>query len=283
MIASGPISLPSDRFAASEIVDFPNIISYTSYKLIFPTIKDGGLAAMQVADGQLFTGLGGSGVGVLAESDFAIAVNNDPMDFSSFPAAERPENVIDGTFDKYLNFGYFNSGFIVSRADDARVIINGFTITTANDFFERDPSSYEIYGTNDPVTSGQNSTGQDENWILVAFGDLDLPEDRFTESEFVSVDNSAGYSAYRVLFPTIRLPANSMQIGEMTFTGKLDKSGCDFEVGDVNLDGIVSLLDVDPFVTLISAGGFQCEAEINEDGSVSLLDVDPFVQLLTGP
>ena len=53
-------------------------------------------------------------------------------------------------------------------------------------------------------------------------------------------------------------------------------------LGDVNQDGEVTLLDVDPFVTLLTSGKFLCEADINGDGIVSLLDVDPFVALLTG-
>ena len=59
-------------------------------------------------------------------------------------------------------------------------------------------------------------------------------------------------------------------------------TGCDFETGDVNRDGIVSLLDVSAFVDLLAKGGFQCEADINEDGVVTLTDVEPFVILLTG-
>lgn len=62
----------------------------------------------------------------------------------------------------------------------------------------------------------------------------------------------------------------------------VEAAGCDFEIGDVNQDGVVSLLDVNPFVILISSSGFQCEADINEDGAVTLLDVNLFVQLLTG-
>ena len=50
----------------------------------------------------------------------------------------------------------------------------------------------------------------------------------------------------------------------------------------VNLDGVVSLLDVGPFVDLISLGQFQAEGDINQDGMVNLLDVDPFVALLGG-
>ncbi len=53
-------------------------------------------------------------------------------------------------------------------------------------------------------------------------------------------------------------------------------------VGDVNGDGMVNLSDVQPFVALLSAGGFLPEADINGDGVVSLLDVAPFVQLLSG-
>ena len=37
---------------------------------------------------------------------------------------------------------------------------------------------------------------------------------------------------------------------------------------DVNLDGVVNLLDVQPFVNLLTSGGFQVEADINGDGVV---------------
>ncbi len=53
-------------------------------------------------------------------------------------------------------------------------------------------------------------------------------------------------------------------------------------LGDVNQDGAVNLLDVDPFVGLLSSGGYLFEADINGDGTVNLLDVDPFVALLSG-
>jgi hypothetical protein len=53
-------------------------------------------------------------------------------------------------------------------------------------------------------------------------------------------------------------------------------------LGDVNLDGFVNLLDVAPFVALLSSGGYQAEADINQDGLVNLLDVMLFVDLLGG-
>ena len=52
--------------------------------------------------------------------------------------------------------------------------------------------------------------------------------------------------------------------------------------GDVNLDGTVDLLDIAPFVSVISRGDFQAEADIDCNGMADLLDVEPFVDLLTG-
>ena len=62
----------------------------------------------------------------------------------------------------------------------------------------------------------------------------------------------------------------------VTFTGD------NFILGDVNMDGMVNLLDVAPFVNLLVGGGFSCEADINQDGIVDLLDVSPFIDLISG-
>ena len=42
------------------------------------------------------------------------------------------------------------------------------------------------------------------------------------------------------------------------------------------------MLDVGPFVDLLSSGMFQVEADIDKNGAVNLLDVGPFVDLLAG-
>ena len=52
--------------------------------------------------------------------------------------------------------------------------------------------------------------------------------------------------------------------------------------GDVNLDGSVNLLDVAPFVDLLSGGQYQVEGDLNFDSTLNLLDVDPFVAALSG-
>lgn len=54
-------------------------------------------------------------------------------------------------------------------------------------------------------------------------------------------------------------------------------------LGDVNCDGAVDLLDVQPFVDLLTQGGFLDKADMNQDQAVDLLDVQPFVDALTDP
>ncbi len=55
-----------------------------------------------------------------------------------------------------------------------------------------------------------------------------------------------------------------------------------FAIGDINRDGSVDLLDIAPFVALLTQGVYQIEGDINMDGAVNLQDVALFVDLLTG-
>lgn len=57
---------------------------------------------------------------------------------------------------------------------------------------------------------------------------------------------------------------------------------CDNAIGDLNGDGVVSLLDVGGFVDSLSDGEFRCEADINQDGVNDLFDIAPFIELLQG-
>ena len=52
--------------------------------------------------------------------------------------------------------------------------------------------------------------------------------------------------------------------------------------GDVNCDGEVNLLDVQPFINAISNGVYDPKADVNADGADNLLDVQPFINLLGG-
>ncbi|MEM9412336.1 MAG: DUF4465 domain-containing protein, partial [Planctomycetota bacterium] len=51
-------------------------------------------------------------------------------------------------------------------------------------------------------------------------------------------------------------------------------------LGDVNKDGEVNLLDIAPFVDLLTNQEYREVADINMDGMLDLLDVAPFVDLI---
>ena len=63
---------------------------------------------------------------------------------------------------------------------------------------------------------------------------------------------------------------------------RIDGNSTKLLLGDINCDGAISLLDVAPFVELISSDEFFDKADINQDGSVDLLDIEPFINLLAG-
>jgi len=52
--------------------------------------------------------------------------------------------------------------------------------------------------------------------------------------------------------------------------------------GDVNLDGMVTFLDINPFIVLLSASAYQAEADCDCDGDLDFLDIQPFIDILAG-
>lgn len=52
-------------------------------------------------------------------------------------------------------------------------------------------------------------------------------------------------------------------------------------LGDVNLDGAVNFFDIAPFIELLSAGGFQVEADFDSSGEITFLDIAPFIDALS--
>jgi hypothetical protein len=269
LISSGALNLPSDRFTPGDFHDFANATEYASYKLVFPSLKDAFENSMQIADFRLYTEFGGAGTQVILEFDPALAVGREGSE-SFYPAVEGPANAIDGTTAKYLNFGRANTGLIVRRADGLPTIVEEFTITTANDFEDRDPAAWELYATDDPVTSPDNSAGENESWILVDSGTLSLPSDRDTAGSPVAVSNSTAYGAYMMIFTDLKdtATADSMQIAEIEFAGS--GGGCP---PDWNGDGILNSQDFVAFLNDFVAGN----ADYNADGTTNSQDFVAFL------
>jgi hypothetical protein len=119
-------------------------------------------------------------------------------------------------------------------------------LTTANNSVERDPASYELWGTNDTIRSEDNSNSNgSEGWKLISSGRLALPgilpngggDDFRGVATLIPVNAESAYASYRLIFPTVKdaSTANSMQIADIQFYAE--------PTGDYNGDGIVDAAD----------------------------------------
>jgi hypothetical protein len=140
-----------------------------------------------------------------------VYITNHYPTSNNSPAGEGAAQAFDNNPNtKYLNFDKKNAGVTVKLNVGRKV--TGFTLTTANDFSGRDPTSYKLYGSNDGV-----------NWALVQEGGLSLSETRYWTSPTIAVTNANAYVFYYIFFPTTKsgdgcgLNCDSMQIAEITF------------------------------------------------------------------
>lgn len=140
-----------------------------------------------------------------------VYITNHYPTSNNSPPGEGAANAFDNNpYTKYLNFDKYNAGVTVKL--NAGRIVTGFTLTTANDFPGRDPTSYKLYGSNNGTT-----------WTLIQDGNLNLSDNRYTTSAMITVTNSTSYIYYYIFFPTTKagegcgLNCDSMQIAEITF------------------------------------------------------------------
>ena len=131
---------------------------------------------------------------------------------------------------------------------------------------------------NNSNLGGFGNTSNGNGLILVfndAFSSYDLLTNLDTVTGFGVIVNGVGHETTVGNFRLLQV------FGDATFTATV-KADCPFQLGDVNEDGAVNLLDVGPFVDALFTDFFICQADTNQDGTVDLLDVSPFVSLLAG-
>jgi len=105
------------------------------------------------------------------------------------PSGEEYYNIIDGDIEtKFLDFSSYDGlGFTVDL-NGYQTVATGMDFTTANDSAERDPTIFEIFGSND---------GTDFTSITV--GDIYCDPERYYTTSY-TFDNTEGYSYYRFIF-----------------------------------------------------------------------------------
>lgn len=164
----------------------------------------------------LFVGQLAAQTDVTSPGDVVRGVPND----NDWPSGENPALAIDDSINtKFLHFKGENqpTGFQVTPKMGP-TIVTGLTFTTANDAVERDPVSFELYGSNASI---------DGPYTLISSGAIaDFAQTtawpRYTvNSTPIAFANTTSYLHYQILFPQVRntANANSMQIAEVELLG----------------------------------------------------------------
>ena len=172
------------------------------------------LAKAREMGGNEFTNIGLEDLSNLKTMD--LSRPSDPIKGTSgnSPQKERPLLAIDDQpATKYLNFDGAGSGLEIKVQN---TIVNGITITSANDAPERDPKSFVLSGSNDGKSFVEIASGS----IPVSRGRGKLKTMRFP--------NGKSFSTYRVVFPELvgdgKIP---VQIAEFELLPKLEGSPID--------------------------------------------------------
>ncbi|MEM9412718.1 MAG: dockerin type I domain-containing protein, partial [Planctomycetota bacterium] len=120
----------------------------------------------------------------------------------------------------------------------------------------------------------------------------------FVREELVGLDNMQLQSQFGISFSDTIVPGETFTspIVPGAVIGPAASAYCSFPppmddywsefigvpvLGDLNGDRRVNLLDIDPFVDLLSNGGYSANADFNNDGRVNLLDIASFVEALS--
>jgi hypothetical protein len=228
-IAEGTVTLRDARKAGPTMIQFANSSAYTSYVVVFPTVRNPATSTLtQISEVQLAQGIdppfavameharGGQLVG--STFSFGTIGNNNPG--TNWLAGESPDHALDGNIN--TKFAIFRSGggALISSPQAGPAVVSSLTFWTANDAPERDPVSYQIYGfaTRVTQTSGTLDIGTVGPTPL-AYGTLTLPDARNSGPVRVDFANSTAFASYLVVFPAVKnSPATSLtQLSEIQF------------------------------------------------------------------
>ena len=202
-----------------------------------------------------------------------------------------------------------NGGFMVTGDSDAAalvdefVLIDGEIVLREGDAVNGGTLNGSIEGAflnedGDWAVTWDYDVGADNFEVLIVNGEVVLAEgdavDLNGDGIISSADNGAVLEDFNGISSLNISRRDAMGDIRAYFVADVDVGDDSVEVGfemtvnvatiikgDVNMDGVVNLLDVGPFIDAIS-GTFVAEADTNCDGVVNLLDVGPFIDLLNG-
>ncbi len=177
-----------------------------------------------------------------------------------------------------VNVEFMGSGNLVAGGD--------FIYGSTDDFIGFLPAN-DMFTAPEPVIAGGTLTE-----VTASPGGFFNPDDRIVIPDPGWVVGESLSTANGTVFNLPNFAFSSLTIGTYVLTqqGDADVGNVSLIVmaapaplkGDVNLDGIVSFLDINPFILLLSTNGFQAEADCDCDGDLDFLDIQPFIDILAG-
>jgi hypothetical protein len=115
----------------------------------------------------------------------------------------------NSTSTKWLDFTTTSSWIQYQYASNKKSVVTEYTLTSANDFQERDPTNWNILGSNNGGSS----------WVTLDTRTGELFTARFQKRSF-SFTNSTGYNIYRLSITQLRGPApTAVQLAEIELIG----------------------------------------------------------------
>jgi hypothetical protein len=122
--------------------------------------------------------------------------------FEKYPKTQTPRHAIDDNVrTKYLNYDAKGSGLTIHTPGG---VINGLSLTSAEDMPGRDPSAYNWR---------VQSNGK--QFVLISQGDVPHFKKRNQKHE-IFFDNNRSFKSYRITFPKLAdIYAKEMQISEI--------------------------------------------------------------------
>lgn len=168
---------------------------------------------------------------ILSPSDFIIAIDGDRnLPGNTQTGNEGPEKVFDeNNGSKWFSGARAFSGLIVTPVGGP-AIVQSLSFTSGNDAPERNPVSFQLFGTNSAITSVNNGTGLEDSWTLIGggstgLGDPTSPAIGFnTTGAAIDVPNATAYASYKVLFTKLR-SANANPFDPVTLANGSNPNG----------------------------------------------------------
>ena len=154
---------------------------------------------------------------VLAGSVFALDTTDDrtgtiTAQGENLASGEGAVQAFDNSTDtKWLDFSPNGSWIQYQYAFGKRSVVTQYTLTSANDFPERDPMNWNLLGSNDGGAT----------WVTLDTRTNQTFASRFLKQSFLFT-NSTAYNIYRLNITALKGPnPNSIQLAEIEFIGTL--------------------------------------------------------------